>query len=491
MSANHYVIVSDLHLCDVEDHADGWKRHKSSAWLFDSGLDTVVKDALAKLEPGDTFTWVLNGDIFDFDLVTAVPEPSPWPLRRLEHDYGLDPTGPRSAWKLERILGDHPLFVETIARLLLGGHRVVFTAGNHDRELCMGEVEAALRERIGACVETLRAEGLTEAATGLGPLIVEPWFFHVPGEIYIEHGHQYDHYSSFRFNLDPIVHKGGEAHLALPTGNLSNRYLLSNIGYFNPHATDFILSGLGYVRHWLKHYAFTRRMLIWTWIIGSLRSLSALVDTRRRLRRDPPADYGRHIEAAAHRNATSTEKAKAIYALREKPITDRLHLIVREFWIDRLLLAIAMTAGTVALALSDSPLWVKLVVPMGYFPLAWFFYQWVAGNENALTTESRAHTYAREIATILPVRAVVFGHTHVPNVTPLGPHTHFANSGTWAPTWEADTFEPTAGLRNHVHVRVPAGAALDSTGAKPAAEAKVEVETSLPLSPVPRRDSAA
>ena len=32
---NRYLIVSDLHLCDVEDHSDGWKAYKNSRYRFD------------------------------------------------------------------------------------------------------------------------------------------------------------------------------------------------------------------------------------------------------------------------------------------------------------------------------------------------------------------------------------------------------------------------------------------------------------------------
>lgn len=464
---HHYLVVSDLHLADVEDHADGWKQHKSSRRLFDAELDAMVADHEARVGPDDTLTFILNGDIFDFDLVTAIPDPAPFPIRRTERLYGLDATAPRSAWKMDHILAGHPIFCGTLARLQAAGHRVVIILGNHDRELIFPEVQAALRARVEA------AAGGAELR---GELRFEPWFYHVPGEIYVEHGHQYDFYSSFRYNLDPVVEKHGEAHIALSTGNLSNRYLLSNIGFFNPHATDFILDAAGYLAHWLRHYAFTRRALIFTWLIGSIRALFALLDTRSRLVRNPPKDYERHIEAAASRNAIDVETARALYALRKAPITNRFYRIVREFWIDRVILALAMTGGTVALALSDAPLWTKLMIPLAVMPLVWFVYQWFAGNENALTTDYRAHGVAARIASLVKVRAVVFGHTHGPQSVPLSRDATFANSGTWAPTWDAATGEAIPGLRNFVHVAISTAAAtLPGSGATAAADAATTV----------------
>jgi UDP-2,3-diacylglucosamine pyrophosphatase LpxH len=483
MSAErHYLVVSDLHLADVEDHPDGWKEHKSSRRVFDGDFDTFVASFEARVGADDSLTLILNGDIFDFDLVTAVPDPSPFPISPLERRYGLDATAPRSAWKMARILDDHPRFVATLGRLVGKGHRVVVVMGNHDRELVFSEVQDVLRTRV------LAAAGDTGEH---GRIDFEPWFFHVPGDVYIEHGHQYDFYSSFSHNLDPTVEKDGETHIALPTGNLSNRYLLSNIGFFNPHATDFILDAVGYLAHWLRHYAFTRRALILTWLVGSVRSLLALLDTRARIARHPPKDYERHIDAAAVRNQVAPETARALYALRKEPITSRVFKIVREFWLDRVLLALAMTIGTVILALSGAPLWTKLVVPLAVMPLLWFVYQWIAGNENALTAEYRSQVFAASIAKLVPVRAVVFGHTHAPTTVPLSQDVVFANSGTWAPTWDSATGAPVAGLHNYVHI------AIDDAGQRTANEAgqavpdptyldacRVTAGSWLPLEPV-------
>lgn len=448
--AHHYLVISDLHLSDVEDHLDGWKRHKSSAWVYDDELDDMVRSFEARLEPGDTFTLILNGDVFDFDLVTAIPDAPTFTVRPIEHEYGLDATAEKSAWKLGRILDDHPRFVALLARVLAAGHRLVVVIGNHDRELWFAEVEAVLRGRIDQAIAALEPR----PANVRGELLVEPWFYSVPGEVFVEHGHQYDYYTSFRYNLEPVVERHGEVHIALSSGNLSNRFLLSNIGFFNPHATDYILTAYGYLRHWVRHYAFSGRALFTPWLIGSVRALIALLGNRARLEANPPRDYERHIAAAAARYGLDLETTRALYALRKEPITNRIYKMVREFWLDRLALATAMIAISLTLFASGVPLAVKLIVPLLVFPLVWFVYQWIAGNENVLTTEYRAQTFAHHIARMIPVRAVVFGHTHVPGLTPLTREASFANSGTWAPIWDKRGHAPAPGLRNYVHVRI-------------------------------------
>lgn len=441
MGTNHYLVVSDLHLADIEDHADGWKRHKGRDGVFTGELVAMVDEHLDKVAAGDTFTLVLNGDIFDFDLVTALPtDGTLGTLSANERRYGLDATEVKSRWKLDLILDHHDVFLAALARLVSAGHKVVLIAGNHDRELCFDAVAERFVERV------LAVAGSVDRSC----VIVEPWFFHVPGEIYVEHGHQYEHYSSYQHNLDPTYEKtsrvrsgvdGGlskERHLALSTGNLSNRYLLSNIGFFNPHATDFILSAGGYFMHWWRKYALTRRSLILTWFMGSLRALFALLSIRRAQRRAPPPAYDERIAAAGRRYGLSGETARRLHALMASPITGRFGKIVREFWIDRVILSLSLTGATVALSLSPAALWVKLVIPLLAFPLVWFLYGWFVGDKNALTTGYETHRHARLIAGLVDSPVIVFGHTHGSEIVPLAKGLDYANSGTWAPSWGPD-----------------------------------------------------
>ncbi|MBM4370702.1 MAG: metallophosphoesterase, partial [Deltaproteobacteria bacterium] len=237
--SDRYLILSDLHLADVEDHPDGWKFFKGRRYLFDAELRTLLEGFRARC-PGSA-TLLLNGDVFDFDLVTAVPPDPPWPVTRRERRCGLRPTEDKSAWKLGRILEHHPLFVDALATFLAAGNRVVHVLGNHDRELVFPGVQAVLRDALH---KTARAAG---GDFDEGALSFEPWFHHVPGRLYAEHGHQYDFYNSCRYLLDPVVDRGGIPELGLPMGNLSNRLLMARMGYFNPHTGDYIMGGFRYL----------------------------------------------------------------------------------------------------------------------------------------------------------------------------------------------------------------------------------------------------
>lgn len=449
--ARAYFVVSDLHLCDVEDHADGWKAYKSARFVFDRELAAALEERLADGDPADERTVVLNGDIIDFDLVTAAPDEPPWPVSRVERRRGMDPTESKSVWKLQRVLEHHPEFVAMLVRMLGAGHRVVYVMGNHDRELHFEGVRRAFCEALAARAQ---AEGVT---IDIERMTFEPWFFYVPGEIYAEHGQQYDYYTSFRYILAPTLPDHRELRLALPMGNLSNRELMSEMGFFNPHASNYILNVYRYFTHWLRHYAFSRRNIATRWFFGSLVVMLQLLRNKGVLTRHPP-DHDRLLRELAQRIDMEPSTVRALDRLKRQPITNRWYRVIREFWIDRLIVAGLMAGGTIVLALAPVPLWVKLMVPLSSFPLLFAIYEWFAHGETIFSAEHQASEYARAISKLVSTPVVTFGHSHTPLTVPIEPGVTYVNTGTWAPVWAQDErHELVPGLRNVLVVRCEDG----------------------------------
>jgi len=442
--ARRYLIVSDLHLCDPEDHPDGWMAHKSRRYQFDDEFAALLDDFERRAGPGDERVLVLNGDVLDFDLVTAVPADPPWPVSRSERRRGLRSTAAKSAWKAERILAAHPEFVRCLAGALARGWQVVYVLGNHDRELYFEPVREVLRAALRAA-----AGGELD----LSRLRFEPWFFYAPGEVYVEHGQQYDYYNSFKDPLCPTVEGREGPMLALPMGNLSNRYLMTQMGFFNPFAADFILNVFAYAWHWFRHYAFSRRSLFFTWLWGSIVVMGKLLHIKRRQLGQPRTCPESPAEAGLPPGAL-----ERLGALQHPPITNRFFRVAREFWLDRLVLATLMVGGTVALALVPVPLWVKLMVPLTCFPLVFVLYEALAHGKTIFSIESEAPLVAREIAALLPARIISMGHDHVPRLLPIARGVTFVDTGTWAPILSGR--EPgglASGFRNYLRVTFEGG----------------------------------
>ncbi len=428
---NRYLVVSDLHLVDVEEHEDGWKAYKGARYFFNKELDGLVKSFVKESTGGDRLTLILNGDIIDFDMVTSTPEQAPWDVSRDERKIGLDPTEEKSVWKLELVLSHHPQFITTLAEFMAAGHRIVYIMGNHDREFHF----PAVQERLISAIED-RAQKL-KVSLARGSIDFEPWFYYVPDEIYVEHGQQYDHYTSFKYLLHPVVKEDGQESLALPMGNLSNRVIMSRLGYFNPHAGGFILNLFHYAWHWMRFYALSRRSIVIPWFFGSLFVVFRLLRMKKLLRQPPPEHLERLREVGRSFDL-SPEEVEALGQLQRTPITQRLFRILHEFWFDRVIVALIMTGTTITLALVPIPLWIKLMVPLSTFPLLYFIYEWLTKGENIFTIETELPQRARALARVLPARLVVLGHTHVPRQIPLSRNTDYVDTGTWAPIWPAE-----------------------------------------------------
>lgn len=443
---HRYLVVSDLHLADVEDHEDGWKYYKASRFVVDDELAELLQLFTREAGDDERLTLILNGDVFDFDLVTGAPDDESFRVSRIERRRCLHATAERSCWKLERILADHPVFLDALADFLAGGHEVVYVMGNHDREFHFAEVQDRLVRSIRRA-----GQGLGHPVDGWS-IRFEPWFYYVPGEIWAEHGQQYDYYTSFRYILSPTVLYGREERIATPMGNLSNRYLMTRMGYFNPHASDYILNLFSYIGHWLRYYAFSRRSLAVIWFFGSLAVLARLLRTKKKLRR-PPEGYEEQMQRLAERFELTDEQMRDLRGLQRRPITHRLFRLIREFWIDRVLISLVMIGGTVTLALVPIPLWIKLMVPLSTFPLAYLIYEQLVRGGNIFTVEQEIPRCAQRIARVAQVPLVTFGHTHVPRLLPLEAGITFVDTGTWAPITRGgrrDELEP--GFRNYLIV---------------------------------------
>lgn len=242
---------------------------------------------------------------------------------------------------------------------------------------------------------------------------------------------------------------------------------MSRMGYFNPHASDYILNVYRYLVHWLRFYAFSRRGMFFIWLFGSVRVVARMLETKRLLH-PPPPEAGARLEDVARESGLTPEEIRRLAGLQKKPITSRMFRLLRELWVDRAAIAVAMTAGTALLALSPAPLWTKLMLPLSVFPLIYLLYEALAEGETIFTIEKEIPRRARLIAELLPARVITFGHTHKPRQFPLSRRTTFVDTGTWAPVTNeprhfriAGRVQPRVmvpGLRNYLEVTFREGA---------------------------------
>ena len=291
---------------------------------------------------GDELTLVLNGDVFDLDAPRVIGQESVF------HD--LPRTAANALPALDAILRDNPGFVDAVAAVVADGHSVVFVSGNHDVQLTLPEVRAHLADCFfrAASDELTRRGATVDEEDVRARIIFRAWFHKTACGIVIEHGSQYDPYCAYRYPMAPWAKRGvappptGEIQPTM--GSLATRLLISRMGYFNPHVDDsFMLSVGGYLWHWLRYYAFSRRSLLFAWAHGAIATIVQLVRRRdpedRRLRRA-------NIAACARETKVPVRTVARHARLFVRPAEDRLNIVLRELWVDRVGLGVSQVQLT-------------------------------------------------------------------------------------------------------------------------------------------------
>lgn len=419
-------IISDLHLCEEESVHEKfplWKKYKTKEFFFDE----VFCDFLQKLEnmaEGKPIELVLNGDIFDFDSITSVPEQAPYRVSWLEKCRGLHPQEEKSLYKIQCIVEDHGPWFEGLKTFLGRGNIVIFVIGNHDLELHYLAVQSYLLSTLGN--------------PNKNQLRFVEWFYISNKDTLIEHGNQYDPYCLCQDPVNPIVHKGSRMELRLPFGNLATRYLINGMGYFNPHVdTNYLMTISEYLKFFFRYMVRAQPLIIWSWFWGATITMAqAVTDRMRPALRDPISIEGRIEQIAKRANATPgmVRQMKELFVA---PAASFPWLLARELWLDRAIIfllsffLVTQTFIWIDRFFHISVMWG--IVPMLFFLPPFIFYS--KSFSSHVTRFKEPHENILMMASMITnVNRVVYGHTHISRHEIIGSVEHL-NPGTWSPAF--------------------------------------------------------
>ena len=283
-------------------------------------------------------------------------------------------------------------------------------------------VRAALRARIAAA---LARAGLSSSRVDacMARVVIKGWFHRTDDGVLIEHGNQYDAYTSVPHPLWPVSSRRPTIQQTM--GSLTMRYLIGRLGYFNPNVDEsFLLSLGGYFAHWVRYYLFTRRSLALRWGLGTLMVATGLL---RETEEKHAARDAVSLLCAVRETGCPPERVLRHAALEQPAALRRAARLLCLDWFAQglaVLIALAIaridsTAGAVALTLALAFAVVcRVVLPDGQL-----------GENYRAVREAQ-----REIARIHGARAVVFGHTHLPEGR-WEDGVFLGNCGSWSPMY--------------------------------------------------------
>ncbi|MFN8846320.1 MAG: metallophosphoesterase [Bdellovibrionales bacterium] len=443
--ADFTAIISDLHLTEeepVHPKYPLWKKYKTREFFYDEELCEFFKLIEEKAERAKV-ELILNGDIFDFDSVVTVPQQPNFRVSWLEKKRGLEPKSEKSRYKISKILSDHQVFVQGLAKFIRDGNRVVFVIGNHDLELHYSEVQE----------EILKTLNLT--AYERERVLFVDWFYISNGDTLVEHGNQYDPYCLCEDPVNPFIKGYNHISLKLPFGNLACRYIMNGLGFFNPHTDGgYIMTLKDYISIFLRFMARAQPLLVFTWFGGALLTLWDTLKGRI----TPPLRNAftieKRVEQMAEKANAEPHMVREMKELIVAPAASNPFLIARELWLDR---AFFILIGSVIIfyiftflkALFGISLFWSFIPMMLLLPFFLFYSRSITSLVSSYKEPD--DRILAMTAIITKTKRVVYGHTHQPRHEIIGAVEHL-NSGTWSPAFADVEYKKPMEQRNFVWI---------------------------------------
>ena len=401
MLDKNILVISDLHL------GEDLRPIATSVSLLRQ-LATLVRELVAFLTHysqhrlgSRPWRLVINGDLIDFMSMQIMPDAAP--ATDEERRYGLGHGEPESLTKLDRVLGRHPEIFRALASFVAAGNELVLVVGNHDVEFHYPSVQRRF------------LESLVELGAAGDRIHFCPWFYYEPNLVYVEHGHQYDEYCSFDYQLQPVVEARGG--VACTMSHAGVRYFTNSNPQMNPHDAEgwnfvdylrwmYQLGARGTARVLLSYAHLIHKLLeIWVSLTdrASDAARGALHDAR--------------LRALASSNRLAVDKVKAIDSLRRLPVLKSFRKILTAMFLDRLLLGLAAII-TFALAVALSHGWWQLGSALAVIAGG------VAVNHalsrlRLLDSAELLRRVPEAIRQIIQAQFIVFGHSHQAEAVPL------------------------------------------------------------------------
>ncbi len=440
------LVISDIHL--GEDVLTGGPEHLGT---YIQALNRELADFIeAHINGGRPWHLVINGDMFDFVKVSVQPNPDEafkhWSRQLSDEELERLPnTQDNVVYKLSRILEIHRPLFKRFAHFLMAGNRITIIEGNHDAEFYFSEVRKRLCDFLVAEIERAYrdearsknedSEDTPSAQTVVNRLQFRTWFEASPGRFHIEHGHQYDEFCSFEYNLAPVSGPGENPEIATPMSHRVLPYFAELLGDFSTHGVDNWT-----IVDWLRYGATLGPRMLWhlskVYFTATIELLSQAGDARAQHLKSSSSLHRKHLHSMASSGSYGYDTLRRLDQLKAKPAEFSMFKMIRVFFFDRFIIIgatalLALLGGIFggwvwcvgALLTGGAALTVSVVTP-----------NYVGDIDEILRAA------AARIADLTGTRYVVFGHSHHPELVDLrkaygvgrfGEHAYYLNSGSW------------------------------------------------------------
>jgi len=461
----NYAILSDLHLAEGVDPLT--KRvSRFENFYFDKEFERFLIHLQRRGDhSGKPWVFIINGDLIDFLRVTSLPK-TPEETRTLPHitptkrKYGLGTSPAESKWQLEQVIAGHPLFFRSLAWFAFRGNRVVIIKGNHDVNWFWPAVRYRFLEKMQECILeicTSCGQEETRVAEVVDRFEIRQWVYYVKGLLYVEHGNQYDPSNAFRHFLYPLLIDPESPtdlyEIDLPFGSFFLRYFFNKIEYYNPRAANYRYTSTYFLTLWGRHfYEFWN--VVRNYFPYFFRTLRKLRVRESQNYREIHDHHVREIDAIGEQEYQQREEFRQIASLHDtysqetkfdflvtifnrpiKKALGALGAVLLLSFLGNLLSQAVQSSGSGFLVRTTLGLLIEYgFILLALFALIMFLRPTPRGVTSREAEPEMLRQKAAQIAGILKVRYITFGHSHVEDMYKIPrSDTWYFNTGTWTP----------------------------------------------------------
>ena len=436
------LVLGDVHLGEyIKEHAriDYLKRTAE----MDRDFCDFLEYYATHRKDGRPWRLISLGDFLDFVTVTVTPSADAQeadPELRLgeeERKYGLDSDEKKVVWKLGRIVDRHRMAFTFLADFVGKGNYLDMLYGNHDIEFFWPRAKEAFNEAlVDVYFGTERIPGKSEEWF-TQRIRWHEWFLYEPERFFIDHGNQFDDFSSFEYRLCPVLpYRSND--LAIPTSHMAIHFFVNQIEGFRTHnkdnwtVVDFMrwVYGQGWskITFLLRSYAQLSRRLI-----RYSKEIQQAEDFEVR------ATHEKRMEELARKYGLDLELVKKIDDLPNPPVHRSTGGAIQAAAVD--VWAFGALYFLLVVAALFLPGWVAKILALTFLVGLFFVRDKVfrlarnvfLGGEILGMVEPKLDAAAASLAKLLDVRYVIMGHTHKPLVRQVRsePDCWYLNTGSW------------------------------------------------------------
>jgi len=420
----NYIIISDLHLGYRAKNLS-FEDYKSEVEKLDEHFNKFI-NYYTSLCPKTPWELIINGDFIDFIQINyriEAKDSDNYKLSLDEIKYGMNNKEMHIIWKLRKIAKIHEKIFRDIAEFINKGNYFVLIKGNHDVEFYWSGVKKELKNILASFIDF---KSNKEKENFLNRIKIKDWIYYKKDLFYIEHGNQYDEYTSFNHfvtPLDVMNHKKIE----MPYSHISMRYWVNLTKNIETHdLSDWTLKDFF---SWLKiegikgiimHVFYYFRAL---YMVLNNVKFSSMFDPYLHLKER----Y--YIKKIARLYNILPKILFRINGFKRIPVGNTVYDVLSAFYIDGFIIFLNTVLFLVysAYAMSFMKILFAFIMTLMFSTLIHLIFSYDRKIEPCEKIKNTAY----EISKILNAKYYIFAHTHHPEYEKLSKGKYYINSGSW------------------------------------------------------------